>query len=305
MIRTPGRIQKQVNRGGPEGPSKKRNKAMSKQKAFTLIEILVVIAVIALLLTILLPTLHRVRRLAYALACQGNLHQWGLMFSMYAVNNDHKYFQQVQGDTWIGPMEPYYRGGKDSLFLCPMATKPYIGEPEQRPTDLGIQALTQKRYWALAYIGAGTKYHAWWLYEPKPFCSYGLNDWLLDQPGSSSSMDSINHIKNVSHVPIFLDCIWRGSRPHKLDRPPADDDYPPRTPAGADPSRSAMQYFCIDRHFQSINSAFMDGSVRTVGLKQLWTLKWHRYFDPNGPWTRAGGADPEDWPEWMRDFKAY
>ena len=283
----------------------KKNETMSKQRAFTLIEILVVIAIIALLLKILLPTLQHTQRLAKAIGCQGNLRQWGLMFSMYKNNNDSKFFQPVQGDTWISPMEPYYRGCKDSLFICPMATKPYIGEPEQHPTDLGIKALTQKRYWALSYIGAGTKYHAWWLFEPLPFCSYGLNDWLLDYPGASNNMDSFNHIKNVSNVPIFLDCIWRGSRPHKLDKPPANDACPPKVPAGADPSLSSMQYFCIDRHDQFINSAFMDGSVRKVGLKQLWMLKWHRYFDPNGPWTKAGGADPEDWPDWMRNFKDY
>lgn len=283
-------------------------KRRTSLKSFTLIEVLAVIAVVALLMGILLPTLQRARRLAKTIACQGNLRQWGFMFSMYADSNDNKFFKQTHGDTWISPMEPYYRDGKDSLFLCPMATKSYIGQPEQLPTDLGIEALTQKRYWALAYIGAGTKFHAWWLFEPRPFCSYGLNDWLLDNSQSSTNSGSLwntTDIRNTSDVPVFLDCIWRGSRPHELDKPPADDDCPPDAPAGADPQLSAMQYFCIDRHDRFVNSAFMDCSVRKVGLKQLWTLKWHRYFDPNGPWTKAGGAEPEDWPPWIRSFKGY
>lgn len=287
---------------------RKERRRRRAPKNFTLTELLVVLAVIAVLMAILLPTLQRTTRLAKAIACQGNLRQWGFMFSMYADNNDDRLFKQTYGDTWISPMEPYYRGSKDSLFLCPMATKPYVGQPEQLPTDLGIKALTQKRYWALTYIGAGTKYHAWWLFEPNPFCSYGLNDWLLDHSQSSTSSASswsATHIKSASDVPVFLDCIWRGSRPHELDKPPEDDDCPPKMPAGADPQLSAMQYFCIDRHDRFVNSAFLDGSVRKVGLKQLWTLKWHRYFDPNGPWTKAGGADPEDWPAWMRSFKGY
>jgi hypothetical protein len=49
----------------------------------------------------------------------------------------------------------------------------------------------------------------------------------------------------------------------------------------------------------------MDWSVRKVGLKELWTLKWYRQFDIANPWTRAGGVKPEDWPEWMRNFKDY
>ena len=50
---------------------------------------------------------------------------------------------------------------------------------------------------------------------------------------------------------------------------------------------------------------FMDWSVRKVGLKELWTLKWNRQFDTTGPWTKAGGVDPSSWPEWIRRFKDY
>jgi hypothetical protein len=45
--------------------------------------------------------------------------------------------------------------------------------------------------------------------------------------------------------------------------------------------------------------------VRKTGLKELWTLKWHLQFDTANAWTKAGGAQPEDWPEWMRSFKDY
>ena len=50
---------------------------------------------------------------------------------------------------------------------------------------------------------------------------------------------------------------------------------------------------------------FMDGSSRPVGVKELWTLKWYRGYPPAGPWTMAGGVQPEDWPAWMRKFKDY
>jgi hypothetical protein len=46
-------------------------------------------------------------------------------------------------------------------------------------------------------------------------------------------------------------------------------------------------------------------TVRKVGLKELWTLKWHRTFDTANAWTGAGGVQPGDWPEWMRSFKDY
>jgi hypothetical protein len=276
--------------------------------SFVLIELLIVIAIIALLLATLLPAVQRIRRQAKSVACQANLHQWGLMFSMYTDGNDGKFFTTAGGDTWIGPMEPYYHDCKDSLFLCPMARRPYIETPALLPDDPALDTVTKKRFWALKYIGGGTKYHAWWLFEPTLFCSYGLNDWVMDYPVGPLDIDSMwrsSNVKDASNVPVFLDCVWRGSRPHDLDRPPADEDYPPRIPLGSDPQFSAMQYFCIDRHDAAINGVFMDGSVRKAGLKQLWTFRWHRYYDPNGPWTKAGGVQPEDWPSWMRHLRDY
>ena len=65
-----------------------------------------------------------------------------------------------------------------------------------------------------------------------------------------------------------------------------------------------MDLFCIDRH-GGVNVLFMDWSVRKVGLKELWTLKWHRRYITEGPWTKAGGAVASDWPAWMRPFKDY
>jgi hypothetical protein len=49
----------------------------------------------------------------------------------------------------------------------------------------------------------------------------------------------------------------------------------------------------------------MDYSARKVGLKELWTLKWHKSFNTAGAWTFAGGVQPENWPEWIRTFKDY
>ena len=93
---------------------------------------------------------------------------------------------------------------------------------------------------------------------------------------------------------MLLDSCYTGSSPW-------DVTEPPRNESG---SRHDMS-FCINRHKGRINSLFMDWSVREVGLKELWTLKWAPNFNTVGPWTLAGGVQPEDWPEWMRGFKDY
>jgi hypothetical protein len=66
-----------------------------------------------------------------------------------------------------------------------------------------------------------------------------------------------------------------------------------------------MGHYCINRHEGSVNSVFLDFSVRRVGLKEMWTLKWHRNFDTTGPWTTAGNVQPSDWPQWMKNLKDY
>ena len=67
-----------------------------------------------------------------------------------------------------------------------------------------------------------------------------------------------------------------------------------------------MNQFCIDRHNGWTNFVFADWSVRHVGLKELWTLRWHRDFNVNGPWTKAGRRDSQrTGPQWLRKYKDY
>jgi len=61
-----------------------------RAKAFTLVELLVVIGIIAVLLSILLPTLGKVRRQAYTLQCSSNMRQIATAMLMYAQDNKGK-----------------------------------------------------------------------------------------------------------------------------------------------------------------------------------------------------------------------
>jgi len=64
-----------------------RDNSITKRKGFTLIELLVVVAIIALLLSILVPAVQRARAVAQATLCATQLRELGRAFNMYASDN--------------------------------------------------------------------------------------------------------------------------------------------------------------------------------------------------------------------------
>ncbi len=93
-----------------------------RQRGFTLIEMMIVVAIIAILVTILVPNLMRARAQAQTAACEGNLKEIATALELYETDHDSypqsgnvdasntdllPYVQQVPVDPAAGPGKPY------------------------------------------------------------------------------------------------------------------------------------------------------------------------------------------------------
>jgi len=117
--------------------------------AFSLVELLVVVAIIAVLASLLLPALSRAQDKARSAQCVNNLRQWGLAFRQYTDDNTDFLPRRGQGvqplaqidrpEDWFNALPPYFqlqpyqqffaanqklKPRSNSVFICPVATDP-------------------------------------------------------------------------------------------------------------------------------------------------------------------------------------
>jgi len=282
---------------------------MKRREAFTLVELLVVIAVITLLMGILVPTLNKIRRRAKATICRTNVRQWGLVFKLYGEDNDAKLPQSVPGNTnltiaeasWMVATLPYYKA--KGIRFCP-STKIIRG-----PTDFSAAYGGTFACW-----GPYSKDDPDYWYADFDTGSYGLNEWCATPPPGGKSTYSYGFpkkdawktqlAKGADRIPLLGDSVSGygfplDDRTHGaplLTEPPLYDGWRWATHGGY--NYFALRQFCLPRHEGATNLVFLDGSVGAVPLRALWKLKWHRSFNINGYWTQPWAA----WPKWMLKF---
>ena len=266
---------------------------MKSKIAFTKKDIAVVLGCAVFLLINLGAIDSGGRRRAKEMVCLSNLRKWGVMFEMFTNDNDG-YFNSGWdvGETtlWMNALRPYY-GDSWNLLLCPEASR-----------------VTQ--YWS----GSGT-FMAWYRDVSLPtggshryVSSYSINSWTnsVTQDRGPRSQEwfwkNVRDVGEKNNIPVFADGTWHDAWPRHTDMPIS---HPEAFGIGDQGTSGDINHFCIDRHNGAVNMLFMDWSARKIGLKELWKFKWHRQFHTEGPWTKAGGVLPLDWPEWIRNFKDY
>ena len=235
-----------------------------ERSAFTLVELLVAIAVIGVLVAMLLPAVQQARQTARRMTCLSNLHQWMIAFQEFANAHDGYLPRRGQGvqatsqldrpDDWFNAIPPLMEN-QAYIDLVGLNRQPQPQDnsvwmcPEAQPLDQKI----------LASLGVS--------YSPATFFAYGMNMWL--STWLSPLPDHLERVGPTSTMVVMAD----GLGPYCSVVP------------------SKMSYSPVARHAGMVNIGFLDGHVASlpgdvvgcgVGDPQLPDVRW---IVPGSPWT--------------------
>lgn len=251
----------------PERPGRVRSRG-AFSAAFTLLELLVVISIIALLVGLLLPALNKARAKAGQASCLNNLRQLQIAWQMYI--GDHG-----------GHVPENYADNKSGVWRSSLSS--WTG-PSSAPTDAGHSAIQQGAFCRLGYIktpgtfrcpGDDSMVRARNGKTPRAR-SYSMNGNFGGRPRETQTVfrrENLNY--NPSKIFVFIgeheDSIDDG---HFLVWPNPDERWV-NLPAG--------------RHNRAGVLSFADGHA------EAWRWKAAKTFHPKESyWKRARGADLHD-----------
>ena len=199
---------------------------MFRRKGFTLIELLVVISVIALLLSILMPSLSRVKASARRIVCSSQLHQVGVAMHLYAAKNDSK-LPAVEGTLgeWLFDI-PYMAAefvrneyAQIELMYCP------DNSLRKKNDDELLEYYTSHFYGGVpgdppeAFNGGWAVTDYFWLMTFGQDSRDNPDEYLYEEGPNQNKKIFVSNtiVKQPSDYPMVVDLVWAQGSP--------DDEY--------------------------------------------------------------------------------
>ena len=279
---------------------------MKKPRGFSLIELLVVVAIMAILAALLLPSLSKAKSKAQQTQCMNNVKQLTAAVIIYVSDYGKTVPDIVAGQTggqtagWALNLVDYY-SKTTNLLLCPVSTRPAsnaagffynngqgsVDTPWSRTFDNGLVRAT---------VTSSYGFNGWFFTDTlnNPSASDGLN-YLLPggMPGSTGYFVRETTVKRPSETPLVSDQNWAECWPLETD-PPYIDTFNGRP---STQKTYEMGRMAIVRHGSGHGGAFngtvsqlpgainvgcFDGHASLAKLPALWfNYYWHAQWDPS------------------------
>lgn len=215
-----------------------------RRRGFTLIEILIVIAIIALLAAILFPVFARARENARRASCLTNLKQIALANQQYIDDYDGvtmRWRRGTNGRSMPELLEPYVKNNQ--IFTCPSISQ-ITDAGRRRGFGYAVNVA------ALASNGNASG-------------PIGCNVALTDPPAACDLAASSRQLQlNATRTMLCLDTRTTGTAEDWLDA----GYYTQRIPESETTSRAVS-----DRHLDGTNIAYYDGHVKWVPFSKVFT----------------------------------
>lgn len=249
---------------------------------FTIIELMVVVAILSLLMTILLPSLQRAKHLARTAVCMGQHHEWGN--ALYLYNADYHMFPMC----WRTGKPPEYSPAADEshmwwsylikfsgipdtkLLYCPESSfTPFT--PKENPRTIKEsqpRPATAADIWPNGAIHGGLR-----------LGTIGMREGYAEHRSKPIRLETVP--VRLSEAQLLLDSVerrdiesWKSSA-YVIERqrnPWTDASLSFPTNQYSDVTEDEGKQVSL-RHGFSTNCTYMDGHVETISAKEAWNFK--------------------------------
>ncbi len=225
-----------------------RSKLPRPNSAFTLIELLTVIAIIGILAAIIIPTVGKVRQSAKSTQCLSNLRQIGMAFNLYPSDNKGRFPR-----TGLNP-RPTDPSRKDALWYS--AITPYIQNSAIAATNAVYRCPSEEAQVDPARINSTVQYTA---------------SRALERSGSATLVTGVGakpeEIPNISRTFLVIDSWVNQTGASTGISPHGTLTYAQLTTSisGTPDASTTVSY----RHNSGVNVVFVDGHTARLSFDEF------------------------------------